>query len=276
MQHAIVHAPAIPLYQQGMHGSRRPVVRRMSHTVRTSHVPVFMQGWTLGAGAAQAAVSAVAAGAASGGVVGPVGAAIGAVVGLIGGLFAAHALRARQAKNENQAVSIAVSGFDSDLQKIQQAFKAGQLSASDAQQAVQVALQGYWTVTVPQIQPGRNGCQNGSACYVYNPAVNNCKGNIGAACCIGCSNLVPSITGANGVMAAIAGQSGSPKGLYVAEISQIGPSKYGFSGRQAYSLDFTPPASAGASLTRAFSSAGGGGGVLPLLALGVVAWMALS
>jgi hypothetical protein len=226
---------------------------------------------------AAASASAIASATAAGSFAGPIGAGVGLVVGLIGGLLAGHELRAKQAKNENSAVNIAVSGFDSDLKQVWQAYKAGQISATDAANAIeQGVMPGYWTVVGPQIQPGRNGCSNGMSCPVETPGKQPCVGSIGAGCCVACYQLEPGITGPNGVLAALQGASGSTQGPYVAEIPKVSGSSYGTSNRGAYTLDFTPPASSSTGLTSALSSMTvGGSSLMPLLLLGAAVWLVM-
>ncbi len=306
MSTAVVTAPQIPLYQAGSQ-YRRPARRRMQHTVGAPEIPLYQLGYLAAVMPGQiVAASAPVAGAVTTGVIssvaadsamaswaGPIGAGVGAVIGIIGGLLAGHELRAKQAKNENSAVNIGVSGFDSDLKTIQQAFKSGQISASDAMNAVeQTLMPGYWTVVTPQVQPGRNGCNSGSSCPPDTSAQGKqpCTGNIGAACCVGCYQLEPSVSGPNGVLAALAGQSQSKGGPYTADIHIVAGSKYGASTRSAYTLDFTPPktatSSVASSITSLFSpsssapgaSASGGssfGSLLPLLLIGGLALVAL-
>lgn len=294
MSTAIVTAPRIPLYQGGIPYSR-PARTRLQQTVGAPQIPLYQLGYlgvdsskVVGASAAPAGAittaaitSSTTAGSAWGAAAGPIGAAVGAAVGIIAGLLAKHALRAKQAKNENSAVNIGVSGFDSDLTAIQQAFKSGQLSAADAANAVaQTVMQGYWTVVTSQMQPGRNGCNSGSSCPpdTSSQGKQPCTGNIGAACCIGCYQLQPSITGPNGVLAALAGQSQSSGGPHTADIHIVAGSKYGATTRSAYTLDFTPPAAAanaGSSLTAALTGGAGGSSMLPLLILAGLAFVAL-
>jgi len=103
--------------------------------------------------------------------------------------------------------------------------------------------------------------------------VNPCTGNIGAACCVGCFNLALSITSPDGVLAAISGQSTASGGPYVSNISKVYPSKYGGRDREAYTLDWSPPASAVSSLTSSLTS--GGSSSLPLLIGAAVALWAV-
>jgi hypothetical protein len=250
-------APEIPFYQLGYLG------QSAGRIVSAAAAP---------AGAATTAATAAAAGSWAG----PIGAGVAVVVGLIGGLLAAHALRKKQAKDENSAMNLGVQGFDDGLRQIQSDFNAGRIDANGAMQAVQVLLSNYWDLVSPYIQPGRNGCQSGAACPSMVPA-NYCSGDIGAACCVGCADLVPSIAGPNGVMAAIAGMSGSSSGPHTAEILKVFGSKYGGRERGAYTLDFKAPEGALSSLTESVqgSVAGGSSSILPLLLMGGAALLLL-
>lgn len=252
---AAVRAPRTPIYQLGYFGAAAQIVG--------ASAPIAAAGTT----AILAADTSVGAAA------GPIGAAVGAVVGIIAGLLAGHELRAKQAKNENSAVNIAVNGFDSDVRQIQQAFSSGQIDASGVLQAVATVMPGYWTVVTPQLQPGRNGCNSGSSCPIEVPGKQPCVGSIGAGCCIACYQLTPGITGPNGIVAAVQGQSQSAKGPYVAEIPQVFGSSYGASSRAAYTLDFTPKA--GTGITGALSSITGGSGssLMPLLLAGLAIYL---
>jgi hypothetical protein len=297
-----VAAPEIPLHLLGYGNPNAPRLHA-PQTVHASQVPLYLRGLGVVPGQIVAASapaagaitsglisSSAAAGSAWGAAAGPIGAAVGVVVGLIGGLLAGHEIRAKQARNENQAVNIGVAGFDSDLKQIWQAYKSGQIDSAGALQAVeQTLMPGYYTVVVPQIQPGRNGCQGGAYCPPdTSPARQPCQGNIGAACCVGCYQLQYSVSGPNGVIAAIQGTSGSSGGPHVADIHIVAPSKYGVQMRAAYTLDFTPPSlaslPAGASssgdalsaISSAFTTAGSGSSLLPWLALGALAVYALS
>lgn len=283
---ATVAAPFAPLHSMGaLHYDHARVHRRhkLGAAVRNPHAPLYQLGYfgaaaqIVGAAApiAAAGTSAIAAGTAAGAWAGPIGAGVGAVVGIIAGLLAGHELRAKQAKNENSAVNIAVNGFDSDVRQIQQAFASGQIDASGVLQAVATVMPGYWTVVTPQLQPGRNGCNSGSSCPVETPGKQPCVGSIGAGCCIACYQLTPGITGPNGIVAAVQGQSQSTKGQYIAEIPEVFGSSYGASTRGAYTLDFTPTAASSSGITGALSSITGGSSLMPLLLIGGLAWLVL-
>lgn len=294
---ARVIAPHTPLFMLG--DSRGPVVvreRRPSRHTRAPRTPIhqlgardlrYLRAGGLGAEPGQI-VSATApiASAAAGTIAtsipaiasfaGPIGAGVGLIVGLIGGLLAGHELRIKQAKDENSAVNLGVPGYDSGLRQLQQAYKAGQISAADVQQGITVILQNYWQEVAPHIQPGRNGCNNGSSCPPDTSAQGKqpCQGDIGAACCVGCYPLTESITNPNGVLAALAGQSTSKGGPFTADIMPVGASKYGTSYRAGYTLDFTPPATSASSLTSMLAPGASGSSLMPLLLIGAVAYMA--
>jgi len=307
-----VLAPEIPLHSLGA-GASGPLVvrqRRPSRTMYAPRTPLYQLGYWdlrgLGSGAqivgATAPIAAVgtsaaiiaaaggteaAAGTTAGMVAGPIGAAVGAIIGIVAGLMAAHELRVKQAKNENAAVNLGVPGFDQGLHQLQQAYKAGTISATDVQQALSVLLQNFWAEVAPNIQPGRNGCSNGSTCPVEIPGKQPCQGNIGAACCVGCYPLTQSITNLDGVLAALAGQSTSKGGPFTAQIMAVGASKYGTSYRAPYSLDFTPPPPPPASaITSGVTSlidavtglpvsaaAGAPSSLMPLLLIGAVLYL---
>jgi hypothetical protein len=281
-----VSAPLTPLHSMGVQHFDRHRIRRhhkIGNAVRSPRTPIYQLGYfgaaaqIVGAAApiAAAGTSAIAASTAAGSFAGPIGAGVGAIVGIIAGLLAGHELRAKQAKNENSAVNIAVQGFDADVRQIQSAFKSGQIDTSGVLQAVATVMPGYWTVVTPQLQPGRNGCSSGSSCPVETPGKQPCVGSIGAGCCIACYQLTPGITGPNGIVAAVQGQSQSSQGPYVAEIPQVFGSSYGASTRGAYTLDFSPSASAGSGLTSALSSITGGSSLMPLLLIGAAVWLVM-
>jgi hypothetical protein len=308
---ARVIAPEIPLHSLGPEPG--PVIlrhRRPSRTMYAPRAPLYQLGYAelgelsdaaqiVGASAPIAATgtsaaiiaaaggSEAAAGTAAGAAAGPVGAAVGLVVGLIAGFMAAHELRKKQAQNENQAVNLGVTGFDQGLRQLQQAYKAGQVSPANAQQGVSVLINNFWQEVVPHIQPGRNGCNNGSSCPPDTSAQGRqpCTGNIGAACCVGCYPLTESITNPDGVLAALAGQSSSKGGPFTAEMKPVGASKYGTQFRAAYTLDFTPPAApAGTGVFSSLidavtglpvSAAAGSPSLMPLLLIGGLLWLAL-
>lgn len=232
---------------------------------------------TVVTGELTSAASSGAISGAWGAAAGPIGAAVAVGIGLIAGLLAAHAQRAAEAKNENQAVNLGVSGFDQGLQQIQQAFNSGAEDAPTCAQAAALLLTNYWAEVAPHIQPGRNGCAGGASCPGQNIPANYCSGNIGAACCVGCESLERSINGPDGVLAALGGTSTSKNGPTAADIYQVFSSQYGTTGRSGYTVTFTPPAGGAGGVTSALTSLTGGGssGLLLLLALGAGAFFLL-
>ena len=171
-------------------------------------------------------------------------AGIGAVVAIGAALLAAHEQRKKQATDENSAMNYGVQNYDLAVKQINAAYNARQIDAASAIQLLQQTMGYYWQLVAPHIQPGRNGCNataSGSAsCPVATPGKNPCTGNIGAACCVGCYNLLgsadPTKTASGGVEG-IAGtililQHGGGTVLY----PEVYGSKYGGQQRNAYSL----------------------------------------
>lgn len=289
---AIAYAPRIPLHSIGF--GRPDLAGFFTHRVAAPRIPLHSLGYIGdGAQAIQAAgntggaitgsiVTSAATSAGWGAWAGPVGAAVAVGIGLITGLLAAHALRAKQAKDENSAVNLGVSGFDTDLKQIQAAFNSGQADLPTSMQAASLILNNYWALTTPHIQPQRNGCAGGSGCPGQAVPVNYCQGSIGAACCVGCGSIARSINGPDGVLAAMHGTSTDPGGPNSANIYQVFSSKYGTRARAAYKLTFTPPAPAVAAANVVSSieqSLGIGGSssssLLPLLLVGAAAFLLL-
>jgi len=274
---AIAYAPRIPLHSIGV--GRRDLSGFFTHRVTAPRIPLHLAGGAQAAQTIAPIAGKVATGAASsagwGAAAGPIGVAVAVGIGLIAGLMAAHALRAKQAKDENSAVNIGVNGFDADLKSIQQALASGQVDVATAIQGAQVALQNFWQLVGAHIQPGRNGCSSGSACPASAPA-NYCSGSIGAACCVGCGDLNPSVLGPNGVIAAIQGTSTAPEGPNVAHILKVFSSKYGANQRNAYTLTFTPPAAGSTTAAIEQSLAiGGSGSLLPWLLIAGAAFLVM-
>lgn len=290
-----VAAPSVPLYQMGWLAAAprahhtRP---RRTQTIYAPNTPIYQLGYLGSQNLAGAAPVAVSVGTTTAGKVismlpipgAPIiGAAVIAIGAIISGLLAGHEQRAKQAHDENSAMNIGVQSFDSDVQTINQAYKAGQIDANGAIQGVQTALQGYWTIVGPHIQPGRNGCNTGTSCPPPSPpGVNPCHGSIGASCCVGCFNLLDALEQPDGLLAAINGQSTNPSGKYVARVTQVYGSSYGGQARAEYTVDWTPPAPAPApsmssvssavtSIESALTGSGGSSSLLPLLALAALA-----
>ena len=309
---ATVRASTVPMYLQGCMPPIPHVPAFLGPTVRASEVPMYLEGWRaqnwrtaslqgwraqdwrtaphLGfnpailigpvvvsktQGTASSALESAAAGAAQGAKFGPIGAAIGAIAGAIAGIFGSHAARAQSAKTEDAAMNEGVAAFDKALKALNAALKSGQIDANGALQvAQQNIVPGYWTVVAAKIQPGRNGCNTGSSCPPGTPGKNPCQGNIGAACCVGCYDLMQSLSNPDGVFAALAGQSVHPAGPYVSRLAPVNSSKYGGQARSEYTLDWTPPAAAVA----AAGTAGAAVDALtaPVAGTGVPGWMILA
>ena len=175
-------------------------------------------GSSMSSGLAALGVTGAAAGAALAGV--------GVAAGIFAALWSAHLKRASQAKDENSAMNAGVQGWDADIRTINQAYNAHQIDHATAIKAIQQEMYQYWQLVTPHIQPGRNGCQGGAYCP---PGVAHCSGSYGAACCVGCDDLLNS---ANNAIAALQQGGGSSQVLVV-----VG-SKYGGIGRPAYSLNW--------------------------------------
>jgi hypothetical protein len=213
------------------------------------------QGEILGVGAAGAILSSsvvlahigVAANA-----VPIVGQAVAVTAAIAAALLAAHEQRKKQAQSENAAMNLGVAGWDSGLRQVNAAFNARQITASDAIAFVQSIMQMYWQEVGPHIQPGRNGCANGSACPPWPASGNGCSGSIGAACCVGCYDLAggpaphvfaaseggdgvtPFYFGSQGTILALQ-HGGGMRVLY----QHVYGSKYGGKDRPAYTLNWT-------------------------------------
>src|ERR1700689_5118155 len=94
-------------------------------------------------------------------IAGPIiGAAFSAIAG---GLLKASAMRAAQAKNENQAVAAAVPGWDQAVAQIVAAYNAGSITAAQAVNLLNMSASNFWNEVTPQVQPGRNGSNSGKS-----------------------------------------------------------------------------------------------------------------
>lgn len=197
-------------------------------------------------GAVSSALESAASGAAQGFALGgPIGAGIGALAGAIAGIWASHAARAAGAKTENAAVNSAVQAFDASLQAIFQAANSGQVTGTQAAGVCSTVLQSYWAGMAPyQTGPGRadashGGMNCGSGINPTGPCVGSpggpaCGKSCTAGCCVGCQDIYPTI------LQAIAVFNSSTGGTITA--CNVASSKYGATGRTAYSLTYTPPA----------------------------------
>lgn len=172
--------------------------------------------------------------------------AVNALTKVLAGLFAAHALRAKQATNENSAMNLGVAGFDQDLSTVLTAYNSGAIDANGAIQAANQSLTNYWALVTPHIQPGRNGCSGGTGCgpVVGGPPGHGgctsgqiaCTGTIGAACCVGCNDIKASW--ANVIWA-------MQNGGGTVNICAVDASKYGGVARAGYSVNVSKGGSLG-------------------------------
>jgi len=263
MYPASIHAPKVPLNQLGWMGA----------------APAGPALISMGAPIAGAVTTSIlAADTAVGAAAGPIGMAVGAVIGVIAGLWAAHDARAAGAKNENAALSSAIQAFDGSLQAIFQAANAGTLSAADAITQCESVLQLYWQHMAPYMSgPGRaDNSGAGQSCGTYVPGVTTpcnsgkkCDKTCTAGCCYGCNGIWPTILYAIKVF-----QSGGGT-LYVC--TAYGD-KYGLAQRDGYNLTYTPPAASASGAVSSIESAltgGSGSSMLPLLLLGLAAFLVL-
>jgi hypothetical protein len=170
-----------------------------------------------------------------------VGQVVSALAAITAALLSAHNARIKQARDENSAMNLGVQGYDQGLATINNYFVTRQITAVEAIQLVQTVMANYWAEVNPHIQPGRNGCAGGALCPPAKAGVNPCTGSIGAACCVGCYNLVGSseaqstpqgmmFGGALGTIAVL--QQGGGTVYY----TEVYGSKYGGVQRNAYTL----------------------------------------
>jgi cytoskeletal protein RodZ len=173
---------------------------------------------------------------------------------LAGGLIAASAKRAAEAKNENAAVAAAVPGWDKAVAQVVAAYNAGQIAAGDVEQFLAcpqsndptvISGQGllwknFWNECGPQVQPGRNGCQNGTT--VQPSSVSYCGGTTyGASCCVAYDDLKNSCVA---MLEALNKAEAQPGVAQNATVLAVYASKYGGVNRPAYTVTFKKPAAA--------------------------------
>lgn len=170
-----------------------------------------------------------------------IGAAVAIASLIAGGLLAASAKRAQQARTENAATNSGVAHFDDAVTQIFNALNAGQIGPNDAITLFAPVYQQYWSIVSPQIQPGRNGCKNGSAIpQMQGGGVGHgdknmyfgcgTKADWGAACCVG-SVIKASIANAIWAIQNPGQQATIPK---------VFASKYGSAAREGYHVLYTP------------------------------------
>lgn len=145
--------------------------------------------------------------------------------GLVQGLLAAHRVRLKDATDENHAASLAIPAFDSSIVGIADAFDNGQISASDALQALQGIDQ--QTMGYLQQQVGKPG----TAWSTSSSGV--CDKTCTVGCCVYNTFLHP-VT----VRMAQLLQSGSG----TLHVPSIPTNKYGFPARPGYDVPISKPA----------------------------------
>jgi hypothetical protein len=198
---------------------------------------------TAGAVGTTVAVSSLAAGTAIGSFAGPIGAGVGALVGIIAGLFEASAQRAKDAKEENQAVNQYLPAWDQGMQAIFSAANAGTATPAECISAVQSLMSNWWQAAaqfhgLPGVADASNG---GSNCGTYVSGQTTacsptggpqCNKACTAFCCVGCRDLYP---GAQDAIAVFSKPGGG-----TVNICEVYGSSYGATQRNGYSLTYTP------------------------------------
>jgi hypothetical protein len=222
--------------------------RAVAAPAQAASVSPALIGSSVGVGLQGAQMALSSAGSSLAGAVPIVGGVFSAI---FGALMAASAKRAAEAKNENAAVAAAVPGYDNGVTQIVAAYCDGQITEAETETLLNQLMVNYWSEVTPQIQPGRNGCSGGTSCP--GPANPNssmnvattaprtyCSGSIGAACCVGCSNLQLGVSNMEYAVRQADANGGSVKAL----IPQVFPSKYGGTARAQYMVIFTKPSAA--------------------------------
>ena len=295
---AIVAMPAAPLYDMGWNLPR--VSPRRVQAVRQPAFPLYEGGafydGVSGLGAdpakivgASAPIAATAtstilasmwAGTSMASWAGPIGVGVGVLLGVIAGLWAAHEARVKGAKAENQAINSAVQTFDAGLHAIFDAANssdpAKNVPGSIAAQQVQQLYSDFWAHMAPYMHsPGTADASGGGVnCgqglnpagpCVGTPGGHKCDKSCTATCCVGCQDLYPTMLQAIQVL-------NSPTGGTV-QVCAIARSSYGANARGGYSLTYTPPTAS--SMVSSLFGGDGGLSLLPLLAIGAVAFFAL-
>lgn len=172
---------------------------------------------------------------------------------LTGGLIAASQKRAAEARTENSAVAAAVPGWDDGVAQSVAMYNNGKITAAQLQQIVMapqvndpsipsgqgILWQNYWSEVGPQVQPGRNGCQSGSATQPPNQSW--CSGSYGAGCCVAYDDLK---NGSVYILQALNVAESRP-GVPVTSktVPMVVGSKYGGVNRNGYTVTLTKPVS---------------------------------
>jgi len=186
-----------------------------------------------------------------------VGQIVGVFAAIGGRMFAASALRRKQAINENTAVAAFIPAMDKDIATIVAAYNAGQISGNQAAQLFEQIWQQYWNEVGPQIQPQRNGCNSGAniprsqggppgagGCGYgqgpnYIPNKYKCSDDWGAACCVGGYVIEGTVSNLKwGVLTAEVQGSAS---VNVCAVMPSNNPQYGNYSRAGYTVNFVKP-----------------------------------
>jgi len=113
---------------------------------------------------------------------------IGSLVAPIFSLLAAHSARVKGATNENTALNEIIPAVTADVKGINQAYNAGQISASQAIAALQQVYGNYWSyMSQYSGKPGvAGGASNCAPCNSSNSGT-ACNKACTAGCCHGCN-----------------------------------------------------------------------------------------
>lgn len=306
-----VSQPAAPLYDMGW--ALPPVVPRAAQTVRRPAFPLYDGGafydGLSGLGVDTARIVGATAPIAGKGTAailtslavpgaGLIAAGVTVLVGVIAGLWAAHNARVKGARAENEAINSAVQTWDAGMRAIFDAANssdpAKNVPGPVAAQQVQQLWSTFWAQMSPYMHsPGTSdtsgggvhcgdGTLNPGGPCTGTPGGHKCDRSCTATCCVGCQDLYPSMLQALNVL-------NSPTGGTV-QVCTVYGSGYGAQQRGGYTLTYTPPtlpsiastavSDVGSAISNLFGgstpgAAGGGSSLLPLLAIGLVAFLAL-
>lgn len=255
-------------------------------------------------GSAPAAVApvlslAVQGGAISAGAATGIGIGVALLVAVISDLLAKHAQRAADAKNENQAADSASMTFDQAIQQIVQAYNGGSVTAAQCVSQLQALQQAMYSTLRSKVgPPGTAWTSSPPSPGAGTPCNKGCT----VGCCVYYNDLLPGITMCTQALNALGGslssaqtvaagmpafnnqpaQANGASGIctsFTFTIEAIAKSKYSDYTRPAYQVTLTqPPASAVSSgLTSLVGGSAevGGSSLLPLLGIGLLAFLVL-
>jgi len=218
---------------------------------------------TIGAEQGISAAETVAQDAASGNIAGAVTAGVSAIITQI----TQHSARLQGAKTENTAADLVVPAFDADIQAINSAYRGGEITQAQAEQALVQVLQYCYNSLYALV--GKPGTAWSGSAGAASAGQVPCNKACTVSCCIYWNDLYCAIYGcsqfgASGALQAIKGQGsrqpaappGTPLGSlgpyqsYVPEVYPPDDSAYGNFSRPAYNLIWTPPSSVPASVAQ--------------------------